>query len=136
MNNSKKNIIFFDGICNLCNTFINILIKLDSKEIFYFAPIQGETARKHSLSFDHLPIGKQSIYYLNSQEIVYSKSTAVIYIFRDLFKLGRFFLFFKIIPVFIRDSIYSLLAKNRYLLFGKRASCRIPSISERHRFLD
>ena len=136
MNNSPRNIIFFDGVCNLCNTFVDIIIKLDSKKLFYFAPVQGETARKHSLSFDRLPVAEQSIYYLNSQGVLSSKSTAVIDIFRHLCWGGRLFLLLKIIPLVVRDSMYSFLAKNRYLLLGKKTSCRVPSASEIQRFLE
>jgi len=131
-----KNIIFFDGICTLCNSFVNILMKIDYRRILFFTPLQGETAKKHNLDFKNLPPQKQSLYYLNSKGILYSKSNAVIHILCDLFFLGQLFWLLKLIPQFIRDYLYSVLARNRYALFGKKDHCRVPTPKEKSRFLE
>ncbi len=131
-----KGIIYFDGVCNLCNGFVNVLITVDRRAKFLFAPIQGTTAKKNNLEFSELEEGEQSIVYIDSKNNKYQRSNAVIQILNDLFFFGFIFQVFKLIPTKVRDWIYSFVAKNRYRIFGKKSSCRLPSSDERKRFLD
>jgi predicted DCC family thiol-disulfide oxidoreductase YuxK len=128
----NSNIIYFDGICSLCNQSVDFIIRRDKRDTFLFAPLQGETAKQY------LP--KQSTEELKSivlqqDGILYYQSDAALKI---LYSLGGFWklsaLFF-IIPKFIRNYIYSIISKNRYAWFGKKSTCRIPSPEERKRFL-
>jgi predicted DCC family thiol-disulfide oxidoreductase YuxK len=127
-------IIFFDGECNLCNGFVNLLLKIDRQEIFKFAPLQGRTADRllPSLSNDR---SQWSIFYLE-RENLYSQSDAVIKIaerlggFWSLLTIGR------LLPPKIRDRAYRSIASNRYLWFGRLDACRLPKDAEKARFLD
>lgn len=130
----KKSIILFDGMCNFCNTSVNKIIKYDKKNVFKFAAIQSDAGKKllTELSIDILKI--DSILLIENNTL-FTKSTAVLKIAKQLsglYKLGYAFI---IIPPFIRDTIYDFIAKNRYKWFGKKESCMIPSIEVREKFL-
>ena len=126
-------ILFFDGVCILCNRWVDRVLKLDTQERFKFAPLQGETARQR-LTQDHresLP----SIILLEGER-VWSQSDAIL---RLLFLLGgwwRLTLIFRIVPRPLRDALYQIVAKRRYRWFGQRKTCRLPSVDEKARFLD
>ena len=131
----SKNIIFFDGYCNLCNTTVDLLIKLDRRELFLFAPLSGKTSSDLGI-LNKFPSSELSVIYFRNKDEVYNYSEAIIEMSSDLFMFGRAFLVFKLIPRFIRDEIYLFIAKNRYRFFGKKESCRIPTQKELSRFLD
>ena len=125
-----KNIVFFDGVCNLCNFSVDLIIRLDKKKIFHFTSLQGNTAKQYD--FKNL----YSVIYVNKKGHIYDRSDAIIHIGAELFWFGKIAFIFKICPKFIRDFFYNLIAKNRYRLFGKRDTCRMSSSEERDRFLD
>lgn len=131
---NEQNIVFFDGHCNLCNASVDLLIRLDRKRIFYYAPLSGKTSERFELWENHSE-DQLSIIYYKDQEHIYRYSDAVIEIATDIFPFGKIFYLFKIIPRFIRNFFYHLIAKNRYALFGKRKTCRIPTAEEAKRFL-
>lgn len=130
----KKNIIFFDGHCNLCNESVDLLIKFDKKNKFFFAPISGVTAKSFGV-FKDVSAEKLSVAYLRGEKQIFLYSDAVIEIVVDLFLLGKLFYLFKIFPRFFRDSIYMVIARNRYKIFGKKETCRIPTEEEKGRFI-
>lgn len=128
-------LILFDGVCNFCNSSINFIIKKDKKNIFRFAPLQSNTGKnlleQHQLKDKNI----DSIIYIKNGK-AYKKSTAVLQIVK---KLGGFyFLFytFIIIPPFIRDLFYDIIARNRYRWFGKREACMIPTAEVKSKFID
>lgn len=121
-------------MCNFCNTSVNKIIKYDKKNVFKFAAIQSDAGKKllTELSIDTLKIDSILLIEKNT---LFTKSTAVLKIAKQLsglYKLGYAFI---IIPPFIRDTIYDFIAKNRYKWFGKKESCMIPSIEVREKFL-
>ena len=126
-------IIFFDGVCGLCNQSVNFILNRDGKGKFRFAPLQGETA-KGCLSpknYENL----NSLVYLNERGEFY-KSSAVV---RLLLNLGGIWfligILLWIIPKPIRDFFYFLISKIRYRIFGKLEACRMPKPEEKNRFL-
>lgn len=128
----EQYIVYFDGVCGLCNRFVDFLIRKDTKHRLLFAPLQGETAAKNlgvdpNQEFD-------SVIFSEGGKLRY-KSSAALRIMSTMggaWKLMRIFL---IIPGFIRNFVYDIIANNRYKLFGKKESCRIPTKEERQRFL-
>lgn len=135
MNNFKgKTIILFDGVCNLCNSFINFIIKHDHKKQFLFASLQSDVAKEILLQFSQKRIALDSIVFIENNYF-YEKSTAVLKILKHL--NGGFTLLygFKIIPKILRDWLYNQIAKNRYNWFGKNKNCIIPSPEVKNRFL-
>ena len=130
---TDRPIIFFDGLCNLCNGFINNILKRDKKHIFYVASLQGKTAQKQLSEND---LKKLSSVILKEGSKTYYKSSAV---FRIAFKLGGIYWIimpFWLVPRLFTNWIYDFVAIFRYKVFGKRNTCRLPSESERKQFLD
>ena len=110
-------VVFFDGVCNLCNFSVRFLKKHDKKKVFQIHSLQSEFAEK--MLSQHFP--KQlpdSIVYLNEQQ-VFIQSTAVLMILKELPFPFKLLYALKIIPKFIRDAVYKYIAKNRYRWFGK-----------------
>lgn len=132
-----KKLILFDGVCNLCNSSVNKIIKLDKKNHFLFASLQSEIGNE---IIEYLNIDPQKIdsIVLYTPGISYEvKSTAVLKIASDFGKMWKFFSsIFLFIPTGIRDFIYNVVSKNRYKWFGKRESCMIPTPELKARFLD
>lgn len=129
---TQKPIIFFDGVCHLCNGFVDAITQADRKSQFLFAPLQGETA-KRALSFEdrtHL----ESIILLENEK-KYFRSGAVLRILCRLGGFYRIFLLGYLLPPFLRDTLYAWMARHRYAWFGKRETCRLPLPHERARFL-
>lgn len=126
-------VIFFDGVCGLCNRFVDFVIRHDRQGVFRLAPLQGETARDRLAEADVLDL-KTMV--LVDPSGTYRKSTAVL---RVLGRLGTFWKFAAallwVIPRPLRDLGYSWIAANRYAIFGRKETCRLPSAAERERFL-
>jgi predicted DCC family thiol-disulfide oxidoreductase YuxK len=132
----NKKIIFFDGVCNLCNGFIDFVIKRDSENLFYYASLQSEIS-KNILKNENIDLAEDfSTIYFYDAGTFYKQSSAILMIVKKLsigYKLAANISF--IIPNFIRNSIYNYIAKNRYIFFGKNETCRLPSEDERKQFL-
>ena len=126
--------ILFDGVCNFCNASINFIIDRDSKGVFKFAALQSEIGqeflKKNGLKQDNF----DSII-LEKNGIIYQKSDAALEIARNLDGFWKFFYVFKIIPFFLRNPIYDLVARNRYRIFGRTDACRLPTPVLKARFL-
>ena len=133
--NQQSGILFFDGICNLCNNTVQFLIKRDKRDIFKFASLQSkfgqDFCKSHGISVNELT---SVIYFKNKK--VYQKSSAALHAFNDLGGLWKGFFILLIVPKFIRDFIYDLIAKNRYRFFGKRAECMLPTPELKAKFLE
>ena len=125
-------VIYFDGVCGLCNGFVDFILKIDRKHQFTFSPLQSEFARARlpqALSQD-----LKSVVYQNGTE-TFIRSDAVIRILQDL---GGFWSIAGVAAVFpskLRDRAYDLVAENRYRLFGRKETCRLPTPDERSRFV-
>jgi predicted DCC family thiol-disulfide oxidoreductase YuxK len=127
-------IILFDGVCNFCNRSINIILDHDKDAYFQFAASQSTAGINMLQQFSLDQKASASVILIDSEK-VYTKTDAIIQIATHLKGWPRLFSFIKFIPRPIRDFGYDLVAKNRYALFGKRETCRIPDESIRHRFL-
>lgn len=125
-------IILFDGICGLCNFWVDFVMARDRANRFRFAPLQGETAAKL------LGAAAQTLssVALVDQGQVMRKSDAV---WRMLMILGGFWRFagwtVRIVPRPLRDWGYDFIARRRYRWFGVKETCRLPRPDERDRFL-
>ena len=128
-------IILFDGICNFCNRTIKIILKYDQDGYFQFAASQSNAAMGIMQAFKLDQKASASVILIDNEK-VYTKTDAVIQIANHLKGWPRLFMRLKYVPKLLRDFGYDLVAKNRYTLFGKRETCRIPDASIRHRFLE
>lgn len=119
----NQNIVFFDGVCNLCSNLVQWLIKRDRKGVLCYAPLQGETAKEILMPEKWQKIDS-IVFYVDGR--FYSKSSAVLKIFSQLgFPYSAAILFF-VFPRFIRDFVYDWVARNRYRWFGKKSECWLP----------
>ncbi len=128
-------LILFDGVCNFCNYWVNFSIKRDKKKKLRFAPLQGETARKLLSQFGLNPDKLSSVILIEKRKI-YTQSSAAFRLCKHLdgaWKLGYGLM---IIPKFIRDFFYNIIARNRYKWFGKREECMVPTLEMKERFLN
>jgi predicted DCC family thiol-disulfide oxidoreductase YuxK len=128
-------VILFDGVCNLCNGAIQFVIKQDKHQKFHFASLQSDYGQKiletHSLQTNDL----KTLIYQDGDKI-YFKSEAVIRIGIDAGGWLKIAVIAYILPLFLRNFMYDLLARNRYKIFGKRAECMIPDERIQKRFLN
>lgn len=134
MNNNTQ-IILFDGVCNLCNGFVQFLIKRDPNAKFKFASLQSESGQSLLFKFGLPTDNFHSFIYIKGDNH-YTKSTAALNVLRDIGGLWQLFYVFILAPKFIRDFIYSSFAKKRYKLFGKRETCMVPTPDIKKRFLE
>jgi predicted DCC family thiol-disulfide oxidoreductase YuxK len=126
-------VIFFDGVCGLCNHWIDFVLARDRNRLFHFAPLQGETAR------DWLQLAPDeslsSVVLLDAQGI-HRKTDAV---WRMLVQLGGVWRIagwlLRLVPRPVRNWGYDFIARHRYRWFGKKETCRLPTPDERARFL-
>jgi predicted DCC family thiol-disulfide oxidoreductase YuxK len=128
----EKPIVFFDGVCNLCNGFISFLVGIDKDEKFHLSSLQGETAKKY-LDKDDIDQMKSIVVWDKGK--LYKKSEAVLHIFLVTGGIWTCVSWFRFFPSVLTNIAYDFIAKNRYLFFGKKESCRIPTPEERKRFL-
>lgn len=128
-----SNIIFYDGNCGFCSFWVQFILKHDTKSKFRFAAQQGAFGRQY-LTVRQTAIDRfDTIYVLNAQGKLLSRSSAVIYI---LSELGGVFVLFKLallIPKFIRDGVYRFIAAHRSRIF--RPYCVLPAPGQRERFI-
>jgi predicted DCC family thiol-disulfide oxidoreductase YuxK len=130
----NHSLILFDGICNLCNSSVRFVIKHDPKGEFRFAPLQSDFSIDYLKNMDPAISNPDSIILIQDGQI-YTASTAVLKIMKRLSGLWPALHFFIIIPKNIRDYFYSLIAKHRYKMFGKREQCMIPGPGDELRFI-
>lgn len=131
----NKPVILFDGLCNLCNSSVQFVIKKDFQEKFLFASLQSAYAKNNLPSSLVSESSLQSIV-LKKNDSISIKSTAVLNISRELSGFWPLLYGFIIIPKFIRNPVYNFIGRNRYKWFGKKDHCMIPSKELKSRFLD
>jgi predicted DCC family thiol-disulfide oxidoreductase YuxK len=133
-------IIFFDGVCNLCNWAVDLVIKNDSLRKFRFAPLQGETAKALLPKGVGKTIRKDgedgwSMVLLDGKGY-YERSRAALLVGKQL--KGPISIMARVglaMPRFLGDFVYRWIAANRYKIFGKKETCRLPTTEERALFL-
>lgn len=131
-----KKIILFDGVCNLCNSSIQFVIRRDKKNRYKFAALQSDTAKilLNERGIDSSQI--DSIILIDPNTAYYIKSSAALEIGKSFGGGWRLLSIFEWVPRPIRDWIYDLIAKNRYSWFGKQNDCMIPTPELKAKFLD
>jgi predicted DCC family thiol-disulfide oxidoreductase YuxK len=127
-------VILFDGVCNLCNGAVNLIIDIDKKNVFRFASLQSEYG-KSILQKTALSSANLDTFLLADGDKVYDRSAAALYMFRKLgFPYSLLFSFI-VVPAFIRNGVYNLIARNRYKWFGKTEQCRVPTPELKSKFI-
>jgi len=128
-------VILFDGVCNLCNSSVQFIIKRDRKRIFRYASLQSEFGKKIIERFKLADKNIDSIILFENNSIKI-KSTAVLQVLKRTGGIYSILYVFIIVPESIRNGIYDFIARNRYRWFGKRETCMIPTPELKKRFID
>lgn len=129
-----ERVILFDGVCNFCNASVNFVIDRDPKFLFKFAALQSEFG-KEKLTQAGLNAEEYTSVVLIEDGKVYTRSTAALRVARQLSGLWPLLYGFIVVPPFLRNWVYDIIARNRYTWFGKSENCRLPSPEERTRFI-
>lgn len=132
---SSHPIVFFDGICNLCNGSVQWLLRHDHKAQLLFAPLQssrGEEARKavsadKEITPDSLLLYDRGHYYQRSDAVI-----GILSLLGGRWRIPAYLL--RLIPRTLRDAVYQLIARYRYIWFGRRQQCMIPKPEWKARF--
>jgi predicted DCC family thiol-disulfide oxidoreductase YuxK len=129
----QQPIVFFDGVCNLCNGFVDWLFRHDTKGRIFVAPLQGTTSQSLLPAPMRQTLGSVVFYYHGQ---TYERSDAILQILGLLPPPWRWLTMGKYLPRGFRDFLYDWVARHRYQWFGHRETCRLPTPTERSRFLD
>jgi len=131
-----KKIVLFDGVCNLCNNFVQTIIKHDKKDVYRFASLQSEYGQRVQKYLGLNPENIKSIILYNPGVAYYHKSEAAIEIIKSFGGIYSLMIIFRIFPKFIGNAVYDFIAFNRYKWFGKKDQCMIPTPELKEKFLD
>ena len=127
-------ILLFDGVCNLCNGFVQYTIERDPEGQFRFAALQSDVG-KNVLEHINLSPEDLSTAILIEDEKIYTQSTVGLRMIKKMNVWYRFLYFLIILPKPLRDFFYRIIANNRYRWFGEKESCMIPTPELQSRFL-
>jgi predicted DCC family thiol-disulfide oxidoreductase YuxK len=128
--NTPPTLVLFDGVCGLCNRFVDTLLTHDRAQRLRFAPLQGTTAAAYT---HHAPASDTVI--VVEGDVVLMRSDAAITALTRLGGLWAFAALLGVVPVFVRDAVYAFVARHRLAWFGTREACRLPTPAERAVFL-
>ena len=131
-----KKIILFDGVCNLCDSSVQYVIKHDKKDIFRFVALQSELGQNILKHIGINPIHTDSIVLYEPGISYFYKSTAALEIAKGLSGIFTLASIFTLLPSGIRDFIYDYVARNRYKWYGKKEVCMIPTPELKTKFLE
>lgn len=129
-----KKIIVFDGVCILCNSFVQFILKKDKRKQFYFTTAQSDFVKEQLKTNPMKANAMDSVLYVKNGK-VFTESTAALNIFSDLGGIWKLLSIFKLIPPFIRNAVYRFIAKRRYRVFGKLDTCMMPPSEWKSRFI-
>jgi predicted DCC family thiol-disulfide oxidoreductase YuxK len=128
-------IVLFDGVCNLCNATVQFLIKRDRKKKLRYASLQGSFGQKTLRDFGLNAAAPASFILLDGGQI-YTHSSGALRVLSHLGGFWKVLSWLEVVPRFVRDGVYNIIARNRYRWFGKRESCMVPAEGVRERFLN
>lgn len=136
-----KPIIFYDGVCGLCNHFVKFVLSNSKDSNFLFASLQSDFAKSELAKYGINSLDLDSVYvltaYADPEGSALSRSDAVIFIFKQLKEpLPIIATVTSIIPKPLRDWSYSVVAKFRYKIFGKHDTCMLPSSDVSEKFIE
>jgi predicted DCC family thiol-disulfide oxidoreductase YuxK len=134
-------LVFYDGLCGLCDEFVQFLLKRDRYERIAFAALQGEHARRTLLPRGHDPTDLDSVFVVADwkapRERVLNRSNAVLYAVAQLGGVWRVLAVIGgLAPTALADTIYGFVARHRYRIFGRYDTCPLPRPEWKNRFLD
>jgi len=130
----SDNLVLFDGVCNLCNALVQFVIRHDPKAKFRFAAIQSDIGRKIFQKYGMDTADLQTFVFISDKQ-VFLRSSAAIAVVSRFGGAWKMCAIFWLVPRFVRDAVYSAIARNRYRWFGRKDACMIPTPEIEKRFL-
>lgn len=130
----EKPIFLFDGHCNLCNGAVDFILKHEKTSEIIFGSIQSVSAQMLLKSFG-VNVEKLETSYVIYKGKLFEKAEGSLQLAQFLKKPWSYLGVFKILPISVLNIFYDFISKNRYRFFGKKETCRIPTASEKDRFL-
>ncbi len=130
-----KKIILFDGVCNLCDSVVQFIIRHDKRDLFRFLPLQSDTGQALLKQLGLQEQELDSIILYEPGKAYYYKSAAALEIAKSLGGVFSLATIFHIIPKNLRNALYDYIARNRYKWYGKKDECMVPTAEIRSKFL-
>lgn len=127
-------VIFYDGVCAMCNGIVKAMLRLDRDKRFFFAPLQGETAALARTQYPEFPSELETVVYLRKGE-VFVRSRAAALALAELPYPAKALSWIRYLPVRLTDFFYGIVARVRYRVFGRYDVCPLPPAGDRARFL-
>ena len=132
---NNKQLILFDGVCNLCEASVQYVIKHDKNDVFRYTALESDVGQQILRKYNIDRSKMDSILLYSSENGISYKSTAALKIASKLGFPRNLMGIFLIVPAFIRNSVYDYIAKNRYQWYGKKDACMIPTPELKSKFL-
>ena|SRR3989440_5655150 len=133
-------IVLYDGVCGLCNRLNQFILKRDTHDRFRFASLQSGLAasllRRHGADSKDLNTVYVVLDYNQPGERLLARSDAILHVVTQLDGIWKLAGVGRVLPKFVRDGLYKMVARNRYRVFGKHESCMLPDPKHRHKFLE
>jgi predicted DCC family thiol-disulfide oxidoreductase YuxK len=130
-----KKIILFDGVCNLCNSTVQFIIRHDSKDVFRFVALQSELGQQIVKHIGVDPSKTDSIILYEPGNAYNYKAEAALNIATQLGGIYTLMGAFKLLPKWLSNKVYDYVARNRYKWYGKKDACMIPTPELKAKFL-
>lgn len=134
MSELPSRVIFYDGVCAMCNGIVKWLLRIDEARAFRFAPLQSDTADLARRAHAGIPTEVETMVYVRDGEI-FLRSRGAFEAMREVPYPWKALSWLRVLPVCLTDFFYAILAKSRYRVFGKYDHCPLPPPEHRARFL-
>jgi predicted DCC family thiol-disulfide oxidoreductase YuxK len=129
-----RDVVIFDGICNLCAHSVRFILRHEAKPEILFASVQSAAGARLLRDFNFDPDDART-FVLISGGAAYVKSAAAIRVARHFRGPWKVLSAVKLVPRPFRDWLYDVVARNRYRWFGRRETCMVPTPELAGRFL-
>ncbi len=134
MTELPPHVLFYDGVCAMCNGIVKAMLRMDRDERFHFAPLQGETADRARELHPDFPREIETVVYLREGE-VFVRSRAAALAMAELPYPAKALSWVRFFPRWLTDFFYGIVARLRYRVFGRYDQCPLPPTEARARFL-
>jgi predicted DCC family thiol-disulfide oxidoreductase YuxK len=134
MNELPPHMLFYDGVCAMCNGIVKGVLRVDEGRLFRFAPLQGETAELARKLHPEFPTKIETVVYVRRGE-VFLRSRAVALAMQQMPYPAKALSWVRFLPAWLTDFFYGIVARTRYRVFGKYDHCPLPPEEDRARFL-
>lgn len=134
MTELPPHVLFYDGVCAMCNGIVKATLRVDEGHVFHFAPLQGETAELARECFPEFPTEIETFVYVRRGE-VFLRSRAAALAMQQMPYPAKALSWFRFLPAWLTDFFYGIVARTRYRVFGKYDHCPLPPADVRARFL-